>query len=240
MSQINQYPNEQTTLDNEDLFDIDAFSVGPNYESKRVKWGTIKTQTQNLANTDLTQTDIERNYDVDGNSLKFNNADSIFFNFNNVGSLNHNINNGNAPFFGRVLAQEQQNGNINKFAFQDGSRAYRAWNNGTFWFGDDSGLGAWSGYPNLQPNKVFHATFISADKKTCFTDIAVPPLPTTDPEDSIVWFRSQSKGVLFPNLTTLQRNGIPTPREGLVIYNVDTNKLQVYDGSVGTGWSNMN
>ncbi len=39
------------------------------------------------------------------------------------------------------------------------------------------------------------------------------------------------KGVLFPRLTTAQRDGIGVPAPGLLIYNMDDNVLQVYDGS---------
>ena len=39
------------------------------------------------------------------------------------------------------------------------------------------------------------------------------------------------KGVLFPRLTTAQRDAIGSPATGLLIYNSDDNVLQVYDGS---------
>jgi hypothetical protein len=39
------------------------------------------------------------------------------------------------------------------------------------------------------------------------------------------------KGVLFPRLTTAQRDGISSPAAGLLIYNSEANVLQVYDGS---------
>ncbi len=41
------------------------------------------------------------------------------------------------------------------------------------------------------------------------------------------------KGVLFPRLTTAQRNAISNPAAGLLIYNSEANVLQIYDGS---GW----
>lgn len=40
-----------------------------------------------------------------------------------------------------------------------------------------------------------------------------------------------NKGVLFPRLTTAQRNAINAPAAGLLIYNSEANVLQVYDGS---------
>lgn len=39
------------------------------------------------------------------------------------------------------------------------------------------------------------------------------------------------KGVLFPRLTTAQRDGISSPAAGLLIYNTDDNVLQIYTGS---------
>lgn len=42
-----------------------------------------------------------------------------------------------------------------------------------------------------------------------------------------------NKGVLFPRLTTAQRDAISAPATGLLIYNTTTKVLEVYDGS---GW----
>jgi hypothetical protein len=38
---------------------------------------------------------------------------------------------------------------------------------------------------------------------------------------------STTQGVLFPRMTTTQRDLISTPADGLVIYNTTDNKLQV-------------
>ena len=40
--------------------------------------------------------------------------------------------------------------------------------------------------------------------------------------------RSVTKGILFPRMTTTQRDAIPSPTGGLVIYNTSTNKLNLY------------
>ncbi|MEZ4861104.1 MAG: hypothetical protein R3C14_07355 [Caldilineaceae bacterium] len=40
-----------------------------------------------------------------------------------------------------------------------------------------------------------------------------------------------NKGVLFPRLTTAQRDAISAPATGLLIYNTDSHVLEVYDGS---------
>lgn len=46
-----------------------------------------------------------------------------------------------------------------------------------------------------------------------------------------------NKGVLFPRLTTTNRDAIASPATGLVIFNTTENKLQFYNGS---NWSNIN
>lgn len=55
---------------------------------------------------------------------------------------------------------------------------------------------------------------------------------TSTPHPSAVLDLSfTDKGVLFPRLTTAQRNAISNPATGLLIYNSEANVLQVYDGS---------
>lgn len=243
MTQINQYPLEATNLGDQDLFDIDYFdSSGGTFETKRIKWGTIKVQltadgfAQNLGNSNLTQTAGTRFFNMDSGSLIWQNAENFEIQPDGSGGVGHWINYQGAPETGgRTVANEQIPAGSIKRVFTTGSRAYRALNNGTFWFGDSSTIGQFSGF---QPPNAFHATFISQNKKVLFTDYAITAV--SDPSDSIAWFRSTTKGVLFPNLTTIARNAIPTPRLGLVIYNTDTNRMQVYDGTPPSGWSNMN
>lgn len=50
---------------------------------------------------------------------------------------------------------------------------------------------------------------------------------TTDDASAILNLTSTSKGVLFPRMTTTQRDAISSPTNGLVLYNSTTNKLQV-------------
>jgi hypothetical protein len=47
---------------------------------------------------------------------------------------------------------------------------------------------------------------------------------------------STTQGILFPRMTTTQRNAISTPPDGLVLYNTSTNKLQV---RAGGAWVDM-
>lgn len=48
---------------------------------------------------------------------------------------------------------------------------------------------------------------------------------------------STNKGQLFPRMTTLQRDGIVNPANGLLIYNIDCNSFNYYNG---TSWVSMN
>ena len=43
--------------------------------------------------------------------------------------------------------------------------------------------------------------------------------------------RSTTQGVLFPAMTTAQRNAIASPLPGLTIYNTTTNKLNLWTGA---------
>jgi hypothetical protein len=52
--------------------------------------------------------------------------------------------------------------------------------------------------------------------------------PTVSNASALLAFNSINKGVLFPRMTTAQRNAIVNPKGGLVIYNTSTNKLNVY------------
>lgn len=56
---------------------------------------------------------------------------------------------------------------------------------------------------------------------------------TTSPDSSAVLeIASDSAGLLIPRLTTVQRNGISNPAEGLLIYNSTDSMLQVHTDSV--------
>ncbi len=58
-----------------------------------------------------------------------------------------------------------------------------------------------------------------------------PPDPS-----SILDVNSNSKGVLFPRMSALQRNSINSPAAGLIIFNTDLGKLQLFDGAT---WSSL-
>ena len=66
------------------------------------------------------------------------------------------------------------------------------------------------------------------DRKTSLT------LGGTKDASAILDVTSTSQGVGFPNMTELQRDAISTPKDGLTIYNTDTDKLNYYDGATNS------
>ena len=59
---------------------------------------------------------------------------------------------------------------------------------------------------------------------------------TTSDAAAILELKSTTQGVLFPRMTTTQRDAIGTPPDGLVIYNTTTNALEARENSV---WVNL-
>lgn len=244
MAQINQYANEAANIKDDDFFDLDLETSPGVYQSNKLKWGTIKTQLtidrpellRNLSNFNLTQTDNLRIYDADNGDLRYENLDGLNFDITGSGATGKKT-----TFFGLTTSNVKMKteSTLTKdiaYVYPSGTRAYRhSEPTATYWFGDTSGIATWIG---SQPQTPFLATFISQDKKTCFTDSVLPPA-TVDINDSVAWFRSTTKGVLFPNLTEAARNAIPTPRLGLVIFNTTANALQVFDNSMPTGWKSL-
>ncbi|MGG5507665.1 MULTISPECIES: fibrinogen-like YCDxxxxGGGW domain-containing protein [unclassified Myroides] len=51
-------------------------------------------------------------------------------------------------------------------------------------------------------------------------------------ENAQMEITSNSKGLLIPRLSTIQRNGIENPANGLMIFNTTTNCLNYYDGQI--------
>jgi hypothetical protein len=59
---------------------------------------------------------------------------------------------------------------------------------------------------------------------------------TINNPSAILTIDSTTKGVLFPRMTTTQKNAIASPAAGLVVYDSTTNKLCCYDGST---WNDL-
>ncbi|MGK0255097.1 MAG: hypothetical protein ACI9OE_002616 [Mariniflexile sp.] len=55
---------------------------------------------------------------------------------------------------------------------------------------------------------------------------------TTPDSSSILDVQSTNQGVLVPRLTTVQRNGIPTPANGLLIFNTNINRFEYNSGTL--------
>jgi len=62
---------------------------------------------------------------------------------------------------------------------------------------------------------------------------------TTPDSSSILDISSTSKGILLPRLTTIQRNAIASPANGLIIYNTDTNNIE-YNSNSPSSWTATN
>ena len=59
-------------------------------------------------------------------------------------------------------------------------------------------------------------------------------------DSSILELESTNKGLLIPRLTTTQINAIVSPANGLLVYNLDTNLLQVNIGTKDTSlWCSL-
>ena len=253
MAQINEYPNEALTLNNGDLFDIDADIGFGDFESKKVSFGTLISQIGgglNLGTSDLTQTDPQRIFSGTGNSrLTFEQLRRYFIELSEWGDdplAGFLLNQGGAVGFNRTMAKVTKNGKIAMQVYENGHVEISP----QFWAVDgqvggiavgDGSLSV-SSLASLQSNPGILALFASANNPTVFTDLFLPSAPDTftEQDSAIAWFRSLTKGVLFPTMSEIQRDAIITPEFGLQIYNLDANKMQVYTGIGLSGWSNMN
>jgi hypothetical protein len=71
----------------------------------------------------------------------------------------------------------------------------------------------------------------------CINSYSQIGINTVNPaQSSLLEINSTSKGVLFPELTTTQRDAIVSPAIGLTIYNSTLNTLEFF---TGTGWMNV-
>jgi hypothetical protein len=92
-------------------------------------------------------------------------------------------------------------------------------------------LGALTGVNVAASNILYNAKFWNqADGGTTIGAQAAPAA------SSILDIRSTTSGVLFPRMTTTQKNAIASPAAGLVVYDSTTNKLCCYNGST---WNDL-
>jgi hypothetical protein len=92
-------------------------------------------------------------------------------------------------------------------------------------------LGALTGVNVAASNIMYNAKFWNqSDGGTTIGAQAAPAA------SAILDIRSTTSGVLFPRMTTTQKNAIATPAAGLVVYDSTTNKLCCYNGST---WNDL-
>ena len=87
--------------------------------------------------------------------------------------------------------------------------------------------------------KNFTKMFLAACLLTVFaislnaqTGVAINSTGAEPDNSSILDVSSTTKGFLPPRMTTVQRNAISSPAEGLVIYNTDEKTLNIYNGTL--------
>jgi hypothetical protein len=92
-------------------------------------------------------------------------------------------------------------------------------------------LGALTGVNVAASNILYNAKFWNqSDGGTTIGAQAAPAA------SAILDIRSTTSGVLFPRMTTTQKNAIASPAAGLVVYDSTTNKLCCYNGST---WNDL-
>ncbi|MFN5030597.1 MAG: tail fiber domain-containing protein [Flavobacteriia bacterium] len=69
-------------------------------------------------------------------------------------------------------------------------------------------------------------------------NVGISETPITPDLTSILEVYSTSKGILIPRLTTVQRNGIATPANGLLVFDTDVDCFMFYS-SLSTGWQSL-
>jgi hypothetical protein len=69
----------------------------------------------------------------------------------------------------------------------------------------------------------------AVDDRSLLIDPSVYP-------DAIFTFNSVTKGVLFPRMSTIQKNAIPAPNFGLQVYDITLNQMSYYNGGA---WVNF-
>ena len=256
MSQINQYANEALTIGNDDFFDLDVQTglPAPNgpYRSEKLKYGTLVTQLAtdlgagNLGTVNLTQTDSDRYYDGINKRLTWQRMRKFFIEMPDYGDESPD-NHGMRVQRDHGGAARSKNRLMTEFlslALAGNKSFMRIFEEGRVDF-RDGGIGVGDGTIPLSvtsgnsSNAGILALFSSEDKPVIVTDYLIPEEPTVfEPQNSaIFWFRSSSKGVLFPTMGTIQRDAIPTPEQGLMLFNTDVQKMQV---NTATGWQDMN
>ena len=173
----------------------------------------------NLSNTNLSQTDALRIYDIDGGVLQFDNgqvsigtplASNAALEVNNnafaVGALLKGVGNG-ATILSTTGVGAQVQGVI-------GVQAYSSTGNAVLGSSFGGGLGGkFEGGAYVETYGFGGSAHASAVFEASAT----------------------TKGALMPRMTTTQRDAIPSPATGLEIFNTTTNRKEYYNGTYWQG-----
>ncbi len=84
--------------------------------------------------------------------------------------------------------------------------------------------------------RLFYTVMILIASFTLTAQVAINTDGSSPDASAILDMQSTTKGVLLPRLTDAERDAISSPVAGLVIFNIDVQKLQIYNGSV---WKSM-
>ena len=74
---------------------------------------------------------------------------------------------------------------------------------------------------------------ILAQQNVSISDVPATPNPT-----SVLDVSSTTKGMLMPRMTTVQRNAIITPANGLLVYDIDVNCVMYYSTTLAS-WNSL-
>lgn len=69
-------------------------------------------------------------------------------------------------------------------------------------------------------------------------NVSISDVPATPNPSSVLDVSSTSKGILIPRMTTIQRNSILTPANGLIVFDTDVNCVMFYTTSNST-WNSL-
>ncbi|MEY3085220.1 MAG: hypothetical protein RL037_1400, partial [Bacteroidota bacterium] len=69
-------------------------------------------------------------------------------------------------------------------------------------------------------------------------NVSISDVPSTPNPTSVLDVSSTSKGMLIPRMTTLQRNAIVGPANGLLVYDINVNCIMFYS-STTANWNSL-
>lgn len=95
-------------------------------------------------------------------------------------------------------------------------------------------MGAFSGITFKTWNGSAYSNFMRINGNTASRGLIIGG--TTNDASANLQIDSTTQGVLFPRMTTTQKNAISSPASGLMVYDTDTNKLCCYNG---TSWNDL-